>query len=230
MEMALVVSPTFHDLHVKTLKLIATAAVTLAASLSAQAAFVVYTDAGAFAAAAGTVSTETFASAPVSYTTSNYSQAFSSFTLSSVANGDHSGVRTGGANQYYGWGQAALNGSYTGNGNVAPTSTFTLTNVSAFGFDFFNNDPTDSYNIHVNGADVGDINTSSSGFFGVVATAGDVINQVVLSTRSYGGVVDNAGIDNVRVSANNVPEPSALLLTAGALVALGFGSRRKNRR
>ena len=219
----------------KTLSLIASAVLALAANTSANAAFVVYSDPVAFAAAAGSLHTETFASAPLSgNTTANYSRAFTDFTLSSAANGNYSGIVNntyngdGGApasflgQNFYGWGSNA--------GNTGPTSTFTVAAASAFGFDFFNTDSTDRYTISINGVDRGAIGYISNGFFGVIANGADHINQVQIRTASFGGYVSSAGVDNVRVAANVVPEPSALALTAGALLAVAGVRRRKNAR
>ena len=217
----------------KTLGLIAVAVAALSVNTAAHAGFVVYSDSAAFAAAAGALHTETFASAPLSgTTTANYSGVFADFTLSSTANRNYSGIvnktfnNDGGApasfvgQNFYGWGNSA--------GNQGPTSTFTLAGASAFGFDFFNTDTTDRYAISINGVDRGAIGYFTSGFFGVIATGADKVNQVQIRTASFGGYVSSAGVDNVRVAAQALPEPSALLLTAGALLALAIGSRRKN--
>ncbi len=219
----------------KTLSLIA-AAVALTAASTANAGFVVYSNASAFAAAAGSLHNETFASAPLSgVTTTNYSRVYSDFTLSSVSHGNYSGIVNNVYNgdnyapasgftgqNFYGWGSSA--------GNQGPTSTFTLTGATAIGFDFFNTDTTDNYLISVNGIDRGGIGYFTSGFFGVIATGGDVISQLQIRTNSFGGYVSSAGVDNVRVAAHALPEPSALLLTAGALLAVAGVSRRKNAR
>lgn len=216
------------------MKTLVAAAAALIVSTAANAAFVVYSDPVAFAAAAGSLHTESFASAPLNASTASYSRVFTDFTLSSVANGNLSGVVNGTFNgdggapasflgqNFYGWGSSA--------GGVASTSTFTVAGASAFGFDFFNTDTTDRYAIAINGTDRGAIGYFTNGFFGVIATGADHINQVQIRTASYGGYISSAGIDNVRVAANAVPEPSALLLTAGALLALGAARRRKNAR
>ncbi|MGM9479932.1 PEP-CTERM sorting domain-containing protein [Roseateles sp. NT4] len=219
----------------KTLSFIAAAVAALTVSTAANAGFVVYSDPVAFAAAAGALHTETFASAPLSgVTTANYSHVFNDFTLSSAANGNYSGIVNntyngdGGApasfigQNFYGWGSSA--------GNQGPTSTFTVAGASAFGFDFFNTDLTDRYAISINGIDRGAIGYISSGFFGVIANGPDAINQVQIRTAAFGGYVSSAGVDNVRVASHALPEPSALLLTAGALLALGGVRRRKNGR
>ncbi len=219
----------------KTLSLIA-AAIALTAASTANAGFVVYSDATAFAAAAGALHTETFASAPLSgVTTANYSRVFTDFTLTSVSHSNYSGIVNSVYNgdnyapaagfngqNFYGWGSSA--------GNQGPTSTFTLTGATAIGFDFFNTDSTDNYAISINGVDRGGIGYFTSGFFGVIATGADQINQLQIRTNSFGGYVSSAGVDNVRVAARALPEPSALVLTAGALLALAGVRRRKNAR
>jgi hypothetical protein len=203
----------------------------------AHAALMTYTSLAAFQAAAGLTTVETFSSASVGYSAANYSGSFHGFNLSSVANGDRSGISTGtiayagddtsipGAfvNQnFYGWGDS-------GDGSVGPTTLFTFTDaVTAFGFDWFDTDISDSYSVTVNSLTQIVLNTTSSGFFGVVGTDNESFTSASIQTAGYGGYISTEGLDNVRVAArvSAVPEPTGVALFGIALFGLMAARRR----
>lgn len=222
------------ECHLKLIKLLATSATLSAAAfaLPAQATLTTYTNLAAFQAAAGATSLETFSAAVVNRTTLNYSGRFNGFSLSSAANSNFSGIVSSAYNtdsgvpvsfngqNFYGWGNSA--------GSAGPTTTFTFTGpATAFGFDFFNTDTTDRYSLIVNGFNQTVINFKTSGFFGIVATAGETFSIASIQSASFGGYVSTAGLDNVRVSAN-VPEPTGLALFGVAL--FGFAAARRKAR
>lgn len=231
----------------KTFTLLSAAVLATSMAASAQAALITYSSLSNFQAAAGATTLETFSSAKLGVSNANYLGSFNGFTLSTVANGDLSGIATGrvssvsdtrpipatfSSQQFFGWGNAP---SGTGNGGTAPTVTFTFaTGVSAFGFDWFNTDTTDNYAVIINNQQRFLIPTASSsaaatGFLGIVATNGDTFTSVTIQTRTAGGSITTAGLDNVRVSAPKaVPEPASLALLGIGL--LGMASRRRRSR
>lgn len=201
----------------------------LVISSSSRATLTVYTDQASWQAAVGTasVSVETFSSS----TTGNFASTFgplpfAGFTLSGSANGDRIGIQTGSiasggsdtpipssfvGQNYLGWGN--------GDGQTGPTTTFAFANgTSAFGFNWFNTDVTDNYQIVITSTS-GTTNryvsppftfassVASTGFWGIVATNGEKITGATISTNAFGGYVSDAGIDNVRVSPSTVATP-----------------------
>ena len=220
----------------KVVRVIVLSAVAVLLTARAEASLLTFTNLASFQAAAGATSVETFSAAVVGFSTTNFSGSFNRFSLSSVSNGDNSGISTGSmtgggdnfpipapfaGQNFYGWGSV--------DGNVGPTSTFTFAaGTTAFGFDWFNTDVTDTYSLTINGQTfVGPPfslagTSASSGFFGVVATGGDTFTTATIQTSSMGGFISTEGLDNVRVSS--VPEPATMSLLAIGLG--GFGLRK----
>jgi len=217
-------------MNIKMLKA-ALAGLVLSVSGFSNATLITFNDAALFEAAAGTLNTEDFSSEAVEYSTANYSGVFGGFTLTSLSNGDNNGIlnsliASSGAGDvsngigffgqnFYGWGN--------NDGGLGPQSNFSFSSsISAFGFDYFNADFSDSYNITVNGSVLNTIATNSNGFFGVIAV-GENITSAIITNLTTGGYVGAAGLDNVRVSVQ-VPEPSTLAIFA--LGIMGLASRR----
>jgi hypothetical protein len=207
------------------------AGLVLGVSGFANAALIIYTDSTLFESSAGTLSIEDFTSESLGYSTSNYSAVYDGFTLSSIANGDNSGILNSNiapratrntaigndffGQNFYGWGN--------GNGGLGPQTNFSFSaGIVAFGFDFFNADFSDSYNIAINNLVVATIAIDGTGFFGVIAT-GENITSASITNLSTGGFVGTAGLDNIRVTSE-VPEPSTLAIFALGL--MGLASRR----
>lgn len=221
-------------------------------SAPANAFYTVYTDLAAWQLAAGATSLEDFSGATVGVSTSGFGPtAFNGFSLSAVSNGDRVGIATGtiagnlgddtpipaafvGQN-FFGWGNAQ--GFLNGAGNVGPTTTLTFAAATpAFGFDWFNTDKTDAYSVSLDNGfpRVGPpfsgagSTSASSGFWGVVASAGEVpISTITIKTYAYGGQISTIGFDNVRVSA--VPEPDAVVLMLGGFALVSVCALRKRR-
>jgi hypothetical protein len=204
----------------------------MGASIYANAGIIVYGNSTNWESDVASFITEDFTSSPLSMTTSNFTQNFNGFSLGATTFGDWVGVTnntstacqntplcTAFSNQnYFGW--------RNGNGGHGPDIAFNGLG-SAIGFDFFNSDPTDDYRIFVNGSLVGAFNKSNAGFFGVRATAGDTITSFQIMHHSTGGYVGLAGIDNVRTSSVNVPEPSSIAILGLGLISLIGVNRRK---
>lgn len=198
------------------------------------APYTTYKNLAAFEAAAGQTSVETFSSALLGDSNANYAGSFKGFNLSSIANGDRSGIATGTIGtsdntaipaafqkqNFYGWGEG-------NDGKNGPTTLFTFTKpVTAFGFDWFNTDTSDSYSVTVNGLTQTVFNYKSSGFFGIVATNNQTFTSASIQNVNYGGYISTEGLDNVRVSA--VPEPTGVALFGIAI--LGFMAARRRSR
>ena len=230
----------------KTFTLLSAAVLAASMAASSQAALITYSSQSSFQQAAGATTLETFSNAKPGVSVANYLESFNGFTLSTVANGDRSGIATGRVSsstdnrsipsnfigqQFFGWGNGPAG---TGSGNAAPTMTFTFaTGVSAFGFDWFNTDTSDTYSVIVNNQQRFLIpkasGTAATGFLGIVATNGETFTSVTIQTSTYGGTITTAGLDNVRVSAPKaVPEPAGLALLGIGL--LGVVARRRRPR
>ena len=214
-------------------------AAALAMAGSAQATVTSYTDASAFAAAAGSVTVETFGTAPTGQFGTGMTfgpVAFTGFSVSGAPNDNYVGIATGtianagddsaipavfAGQKFLGWGNGAgvSIGSITFHFN-APTT--------AFGFDWFNADGSDKYAVQLpTGETYSDppfIAPSSAEFFGLISTTPFTNITIVQTTASR--YISTAGIDNVRVSGIAVPEPAALGLLVAGLLGV-FGIRRR---
>lgn len=211
---------------------LASASMLFAAS-SAHASITAYTSLTSFNAAAGSTTVEDFSTASIGFGTGNYSGSFNGFSVTGTSNGNNVGISTGslasGGNdtaipvafagqKFYGWGNFV--------GSPGALSTFTPSiAASALGFDFFNTDGTDNYNVLVNGNVLATIGYRSTGFLGFVANGADSISSVSIRANNIGGYVSTAGIDNVRVSS--VPEPISLMLVGLGLVAVALSRSSK---
>lgn len=204
----------------------------------AQAQVVVtYTNLASWSAAAGSSTLEDFSGATVGTSTANYGPtAFTGFTLSSISNGDEVGIANGAigggstppvpfnGQNFFGWGN--------GDGNDGPTTTLTFTQpVFAFGFDWFNTDTTDRYQITLNPSGQNFVSPpfdfNSQGFFGIVSDT--PIDSVTISTLEFGGFVDTEGFDNVRVALAAVPEPTTWAMIGMVTLGTGAMTWRKRR-
>lgn len=223
---------------------------------AAQAAETAYTNKAAFLTAAGTVNTETFQTAPVGVFASTagvFNATFDGFSVTGQNNGNYVGIATGvtgsggvntpipsafvgGGNQYLTW----ANG-HTGLPRTGAIISLTLnfnTATTAFGFDYFDTDTTDSYSINLPGGAVYNSppfalasgGVASTGFFGLTSTT--AFTSVIITNNRFGGYISDEGFDNVLTNGagstvGGVPEPTswAMLITGFGLV--GFAARRR---
>jgi len=199
---------------------------------------VTYTNLASWSAAAGPSTVEDFSSSAVGFSTANYGPvAFNGFSISALSNGDNVGIANGAiggfsttppapfdGQNFFGWGDG-------GNGNEGATTTLTFTQpVFAFGFDWFNTDSTDRYQITLSPSGQTFVSPpfdfTSQGFFGVVSDT--PIDSATISTLEFGGYVDTEGFDNVRVAA--VPEPTTWALIGVATLGTGAFTWKKRRK
>lgn len=135
--------------------------------------------------------------------------------------------------QYLGW---AEDTPYkNGFGVYGPTITFNFTSaLQAISFNFLDADNTDEYYLLVNGVAVGSAfpafatTNDAAFFFGIIDPAG--INSLTFTTNttSPGGLVEEFGIDNIKLSnipATTVPTPTALWLLGVGLLGFARNSR-----
>ncbi len=191
--------------------------------------FNVYTSEAAFQAAVGPTQVEDFQSYAPQTFASGVPYSFTGFDFTSTpgtAPGSTAGiVPAGGAGSpngsaYLGWGASGSGGG--------PSSIFTFAGPqAAFGFQYRNTDPTDSYNLTIAGSSFPNVLTfSSTGFIGVVATDG-FFSVADLAYGASGGINDPAGIDNVytaTTAVGSVPfdiPGGATIPAIGSLLALG---------
>ena len=230
---------------------------TIAVGAGAQATETSYTNKAAFQAAAGVVNTEAFQAAPVGVFASTggvFNATFDGFKVTGQNNGNYVGIASGvtgsggvntpipsafvgGGNKYLTW----ANGS-TGLPRTGAIITLTINfnkATRAFGFDYFDTDVTDSYQVNLPGgafynnppfafATFG--GGASTGFFGLVSST--PFTSVVITNVQRGGYISDEGIDNVLTNGagsvvGGVPEPTTWALLVGGFGLVGVAARRR---
>ncbi len=212
----------------------------------ANAGLTTYLDLASFQAAAGATSVETFTSRPNDTTTGAYSGSFNGFTLTGDGNKNFVGVHNTGVasagddnpipasfnlQNFFGWGNRS-------GGSIAPLNFAFNATTHSLGFDWFNTDDTDQYQLNVNGTTftappfttVNFAGQANAGFFGVVSSV--PLTSVSISFDFGGGYLSDMGIDNVRVNAAQgpvgTPEPSTIASACLAgFVGLVVARRRR---
>lgn len=209
-----------------------------------------YTDKATFLAAAGSTQTETFSSA----TTGNFAStggvfnaAFDGFSVTGQNNGNYVGIATG--NTSSSGPDRSIPTSFTGQkyltwanitgGIVSLTINFNAA-TTAFGFDWFDTDVTDSYSVQIPGGTTFNSPpftlagaTASTGFFGLVSA--NPFTSVVITNVRNGGYISDEGMDNFITngagSVNGaVPEPASWAMMILGMGAVGFAMRSAKRR
>lgn len=140
----------------------------------------------------------------------------------------YNGTRT---NNYLTW--ANIRG-----GIVSLTINFNKA-TTAFGFDYFDTDVTDSYQINLPGGDFYNNppfvfatfgGGASTGFFGLTSTTS--FTSVVITNARFGGYISDEGIDNLITNGagsvvGGVPEPTTWALLVGGFGLVGVAARRR---
>jgi hypothetical protein len=210
----------------------------------ARATLVVYTDQAAWQAAAGTMTNETFnSSAPFNTTGAFGPNAYNGFSLSGDGNNNNIGIHAGvtadlstntpipasfDGQNFFSW------GNFGGGAIGGVTFTFDQPTL-AFGFDWFNTDDNDQYQISftpsggpISGPPftVAPFPAASTGFFGVISDT--LLTGATITNLFDGGYISDEGFDNVRLGTAAVPEPSSLAsVGVGVFFGLGYGWKRR---
>jgi hypothetical protein len=226
----------------KKIVLMASAAAMCLIGTATSAQVVSYTDKATFLAAAGSTQTETFSSAPVgSFASSGgvFNSAFDGFTVTGNNFGNYVGIATGPTSSS--GPNTTIPANFTGQnyltwanitGNVITLTINFNQATTAFGFDWFNTDVTDQYNVAVTGSGnfsgppftvvPGSSSVGTNGFFGLISTT--PFTTATITNNFFGGYISDEGMDNFITngvgSANPgaVPEPATW-----AMMIFGFG-------
>lgn len=221
--------------------------------VNAQAAETAYTDKAAFLVAAGLTQTETFDTASLgsfASTAGVFNASFDGFSVTGQNNGNYVGIATGstssigpnydiptaftaGGNKYLTWADAYI-GARTGD-IISLTINFNAA-TTAFGFDYFNTDYSDSYSINLPGGTIynsppfalADFATVT-GFFGLVSTT--PFTSVIITNNQFGGYISDEGIDNLITNGvgsvvAGVPEPTSWVMLIAGFGLVGAAQRR----
>ena len=205
-----------------------------------------YTDRTLFEAATLTSVVEDFEDETPFFFSDSTIYGFSGFSVNASLNGDYVAVRPTSGDfapldsgaQFMFWGQSP-NGEIGGNGSQGPDFTVVFdAPITSFGFDWSDEDPTDSYRIVVDGviANFDGLQSSAPwptspgetrGFFGF--TTDVAFTTLAIISSDQGGIVDDMGWDNLTFSATSaaVPLPAALPMLGAALGVFGLVRRRR---
>lgn len=202
------------------------------ATAPAFGAIIVYTDQAAWqAAVGGGTIVENFNSQTIRNFSSPFNESgFNGFSLSGNSGGDIVGIQSGGASGNIN-GTSFLRWS-SWDGNAGPVINFNFDNpTNAFAFNWVDTDPTDEYELFVDGQSFFNPPFSSgtgSGFFGIIKTDGTFNTATIRNAvgQSPGGYIDPFGIDNVQMAATVTPEPASLAIWGLASLGLAYGARR----
>ena len=230
----------------KRIYLAAAALAALSAAMPA-AAQTSYTDKATFLAAAGSTQTETFGTSPVGQFTgpgSTFAATFDGFSIAGNDGGNFVGIATGSVassgddfaipvaftgQNFLAWGNIA-------GGIMSMTINFNAA-TTAFGFDWFNTDFSDSYSINTPGGTIFNTppftlasNSATSGFFGLISAT--PFTSIVITNNETGGYMSTEGMDNFVTngvgSVNpGVPEPATWAMMIGGFGAIGASMRRR---
>ena len=222
----------------------------LAAAPAAAALFNTFSDRASFDAAADPDLFEDFNSAAQQVFAFNTSYLFNGFTITVLPRTDgtfgfvEAGITDTARSDIDGtarlvWGQDSWDGLQNG-----PDIVFTFNSaLTAFGFDWRNTDPSDSYKVVVGTVEFGAISGQepwpdrvSQGFFGIVSET--PFTQLTLVHNDIGGILNDMSMDNIAMTRFDppppapppgvIPIPPALpLLGAGLVVLFGLGRRRR---
>ena len=236
----------------KNLIILAAACCSVAISSGASAQ-TTYTDPTAFKAAAGLTQTETFSKAtPGDFASVGgvYTATFDGFSVTGQNNGNYVGIANNAVSDsgpnydipsnftnqnYLTWADA------TG-GTISLTINFAAA-TTAFGFDWFNTDYSDQYQISLPGGTQfsgppfteADNGVATSGFFGLVSAT--PFTSILITDRNFGGYISDEGIDNLVtngagsvVLAAAAPEPGTWLMMIVGFGLAGFALRSAKKR